>query len=110
MNLASELTNLTHRTSTDQQKSLNNTHQADIITNRIGCDNRTSDHNDALLDENQVAAAVVDAKVVVQRHIKLLHEYNAIKDTGQGLLGLIADSRGVRLRDVHDEFGVGSDD
>jgi DNA repair protein Swi5/Sae3 len=36
----------------------------------------------------------------------LLHEYNEIKDAAQGLMGLIADARGVRQVEVEKEFGV----
>jgi len=39
-----------------------------------------------------------------------LHEYNEIKDVGQGLMGIIADARGVRQVDVEREFGVGEKD
>jgi DNA repair protein Swi5/Sae3 len=46
----------------------------------------------------------------VQSHIRLLHDYNEIRDVGQGLLGLIADRRGVRYGDVLGEFGVDADD
>ncbi|OJJ48823.1 hypothetical protein ASPZODRAFT_13562 [Penicilliopsis zonata CBS 506.65] len=51
-----------------------------------------------------------DPVATVQRHIRLLHDYNDIKDIGQGLMGLIADARGVRQIDVQKEFGVGNDD
>jgi DNA repair protein Swi5/Sae3 len=46
----------------------------------------------------------------VKRHIGLLHAYNDIKDVGQGLIGLIADARGVRVREVMEEMGVGEED
>lgn len=51
-----------------------------------------------------------DPSITVQRHIRLLHEYNEIKDVGQGLMGLIADARGVRQVEVQREFGVGDRD
>ncbi|KAL3476098.1 Swi5-domain-containing protein [Aspergillus californicus] len=51
-----------------------------------------------------------DPSETVKRHIRLLHEYNEIKDVGQGLMGLIADARGVRQVDVQKEFGVGERD
>ncbi|PYH86585.1 DUF1337 domain protein [Aspergillus uvarum CBS 121591] len=64
--------------------------------------------------EAQIAEAKAhlknDPKVTVQQHIRLLHEYNEIKDVGQGLLGLIADARGVRQIDVQKEYGVGDHD
>ncbi|KAJ5144196.1 uncharacterized protein N7515_002983 [Penicillium bovifimosum] len=51
-----------------------------------------------------------DPNATVERHIRLLHDYNEIKDVGQGLMGLIADSKGVRQVDVEKEFGVGDQD
>jgi DNA repair protein Swi5/Sae3 len=47
-----------------------------------------------------------DPSETVKRHIRLLHEYNEIKDVGQGLIALIADARGMRQVDVEREFGV----
>ncbi|PLB51833.1 hypothetical protein P170DRAFT_471758 [Aspergillus steynii IBT 23096] len=51
-----------------------------------------------------------DPSTTVQRHIRLLHEYNEIKDIGQGLMGLIADARGVRQIEVQREYGVADRD
>ncbi|KAL4761314.1 SWI5/SAE3 family protein [Aspergillus foveolatus] len=51
-----------------------------------------------------------DPSKTVKRHIRLLHEYNEIKDIGQGLMGLIADARGVRQVEVQKEFGLGMKD
>lgn len=61
----------------------------------------------SILDEDALVAA---AESIVRRHIALLHSYNEIRDVGLGLMGLIADGRGVRLRDVLGEFGVQGDD
>lgn len=50
-----------------------------------------------------------DAAGTVKTHIKLLHEYNEIRDVGQGMIGMIADNRGVRIAELYEsgEFGVG---
>lgn len=47
-----------------------------------------------------------DPAVTVKRHIRLLHEYNEIKDVATGLMGLIAAARGVRVVEVRRGFGV----
>ena len=57
----------------------------------------------ALLNRNPAAETV-------KRHIKLLHDYNDIRDVGQGLVGMIADNRGVRIGELYEEFGVGLKD
>ncbi|OQE36135.1 hypothetical protein PENCOP_c012G01616 [Penicillium coprophilum] len=45
-----------------------------------------------------------------KRYTQLLHEYNDIKDVGQGLMGLLAEARGVRQVEVEKEFGVSEED
>ncbi|KAG9196065.1 hypothetical protein G6011_01186 [Alternaria panax] len=57
--------------------------------------------------ETDIMAA---ANKIVKEHIKLLHEYNELKDMGQGLMGLIADQRGVRIVEVQEEFGIDTTD
>lgn len=49
-------------------------------------------------------------QAVVKAHIKLLHDYNEIRDVGQGLMGIIADQRSVRIVDVYRDFGVAEGD
>ncbi|MCJ1322990.1 hypothetical protein MMC15_008341 [Xylographa vitiligo] len=49
-------------------------------------------------------------ETTVKQHIALLHAYNEIRDVGQGLLGMVAENRGVRVRDVYGEFGVAEGD
>ncbi|KFZ18549.1 hypothetical protein V502_04044 [Pseudogymnoascus sp. VKM F-4520 (FW-2644)] len=53
-----------------------------------------------------------DAAATVKAHIKRLHAYNEIRDVGQGLIGLIAEQRGVRIGECYEsgEFGVGAKD
>ena len=61
-------------------------------------------------NESNVKAALTAAQRVVKEHIALLHKYNEIKDVGQGLMGMIADTRGVRIASVMEDFGVTSKD
>ncbi|KAL1850992.1 hypothetical protein Daus18300_012726 [Diaporthe australafricana] len=52
------------------------------------------------------------AETTVDNHIKLLRQYNKIKDVGQQLIGLNADNRGVLVRSLYedDHYGVGPQD
>ncbi|KAF3283868.1 hypothetical protein TWF970_001039 [Orbilia oligospora] len=45
-------------------------------------------------------------KATIKQHIKLLHDFNEIRDVGLHLIGMIADERGVGLKEVLGEFGV----
>ncbi|KAF1850928.1 uncharacterized protein K460DRAFT_361682 [Cucurbitaria berberidis CBS 394.84] len=68
----------------------------------------------AELSDDNVEPTEVDimgaANKIVKDHIKLLHEYNELKDVGQGLMGLLADQRGVRILEVQEEFGIDGKD
>ncbi|KAF2715286.1 Swi5-domain-containing protein [Pleomassaria siparia CBS 279.74] len=99
-------------------------HRAALITSLAA----TSKFQELIADDGEEAeddlntsprdpnAEPTDAKImkvankIVKTHIKLLHEYNEMKDVGQGLMGLIADSRGVRVVEVQDEFGIEAKD
>jgi hypothetical protein len=61
-------------------------------------------------DEPTETDIMAAANKIVKDHIKLLHEYNELKDVGQGLMGLIADQRGVRIIEVQEEFGIDAQD
>jgi len=61
--------------------------------------------------DKQLSQATIDRVLehstkTVKQHIELLHAYNGIRDVGQGLIGLIAEQRGVRVKDLMEEFGV----
>ena len=53
-----------------------------------------------------------DAKDMIKQHIQRLHSYNEIKDVAQALMGMIAESRGVRIKELYEslEFGVSESD
>ena len=57
-------------------------------------------------NEERTKSALETAKGVIKEHIALLHKYNEIKDIGQGLMGLIADKRGVRMATVMEDYGM----
>lgn len=54
----------------------------------------------------EMQIALSDARASRAEHIKLLGRYNDIKDVAQGLMGLIAEQRGCRVKDVMEELGV----
>ncbi|KAH7122712.1 Swi5-domain-containing protein [Dendryphion nanum] len=70
-------------------------------------DNEDDDENEEEDREPTDAEVVAAANKIVKKHIKLLHEYNEIKDVGEGLMGLIAEQRGCRIVEVQEEFGIG---
>ncbi|OLN96710.1 DNA repair protein SWI5-like protein [Colletotrichum chlorophyti] len=53
-----------------------------------------------------------EASAVVARHMRLLREYNEIKDVGQQLMGMVAEKRSVTVGSLYEtgEFGVGPKD
>ncbi|CCF39882.1 hypothetical protein CH063_10595 [Colletotrichum higginsianum] len=53
-----------------------------------------------------------EASAVVARHVKLLREYNEMKDAAQQLMGMVAEKRGVTVGSLYEtgEFGVGPKD
>ena len=51
-----------------------------------------------------------NAQGTIKDHIKLLHQYNEIRDVGLGLIGMVAENRKVRIRDCQEEYGVGEGD
>ena len=57
------------------------------------------------LDDDKATAK--HAQGIVNRHIRQLAQYNELKDTALGLMGLIAEERGVLMGNVTKEFGVG---
>lgn len=63
-----------------------------------------------LSEDEQTQRALSAANATVKRHIALLTKYNEIKDIAQGLMGLIAEQRGVRVGVVMEEFGMGEKD
>ena len=76
-----------------------------LLLIQILVSNSSDTHEDILISTHRYPAAET-----VKNHIKLLHDYNDIRDVGQGLVGMIADNRGVRLGELYEEFGVGLKD
>ncbi|KAF2142970.1 uncharacterized protein K452DRAFT_297485 [Aplosporella prunicola CBS 121167] len=66
----------------------------------------TLPQSDASTSTPAAEAGIQAAKDIIKEHIRLLHDYNEIRDVGQGLMGIIAESRGVRIKEVQDEFGM----
>ncbi|PUU83269.1 DNA repair protein [Tuber borchii] len=51
-----------------------------------------------------------DAEKTVKGHIRLLHEFNEVRDVGLGLIGMVSENRGTRVQNVMREFGVSPSD
>ncbi|KAK2002747.1 Swi5-domain-containing protein [Colletotrichum falcatum] len=73
--------------------------------------NQCQDENNAKKTEKN-DKEFQEASAVVARHVKLLREYNEIKDVGQQLMGMVAEMRGVTVGSLYrtGEFGVGPKD
>lgn len=61
-------------------------------------------------DEEKEKHGMKTANATIKEHISLLHKYNEIKDIGLGLMGLVAEKRGVRQGVVMEEYGISKDD
>ncbi|KAI4154309.1 MAG: hypothetical protein L6R39_001413 [Caloplaca ligustica] len=61
---------------------------------------------------NEAAAKLKNpnASQTVQNHIRLLRQYNDIRDIGTSLMGIIADNRRVPMKRVYEEFDVDEQD
>jgi hypothetical protein len=46
----------------------------------------------------------------IQDHMKLLHDYNEIKDIGQIVIGKIAEIKGCTSREIYLEYGLDLND
>lgn len=77
-----------------------------LIEERAAEETENVDDDDAPSESDVMLAA----NELVKKHIKLLHQYNELKDVGQGLMGLIADQRGLRIVEVQETFGIESQD
>lgn len=61
-------------------------------------------------DDEKAKIALDSANAVIKEHIQLLHGYNEIKDIGQGLMGFVADTRSVRIKEVMEDYGMADKD
>lgn len=62
--------------------------------------------------KDEEEAIMQQVKEIIKNHIASLHTYNEIKDVAQGLMGMVADARGVRVAELYEggEFGVSEKD
>ena len=65
---------------------------------------------DGWSEQEKTKSPLTTANGVIKEHIALLHRYNEIKDVGQGLMGMIADKRGVRVATVMEDYGMDEKD
>lgn len=57
--------------------------------------------------DHDIKRGLTAARTIKAEHVRALQKYNEIKDIAQGLIGLIAEQRGVRVVDVMAEIGAG---
>ncbi|KAL8744992.1 MAG: hypothetical protein Q9190_002833 [Brigantiaea leucoxantha] len=89
--------------------NIDNSHEA-ALESKIATLEASIAQAQAEKDETAKQLKNIDAAQTVNNHIRLLHTYNEIRDIGTGLMGILAENRGVRLRDVYDDFGVDEKD
>ncbi|KAL8945366.1 MAG: hypothetical protein Q9211_000136 [Gyalolechia sp. 1 TL-2023] len=68
------------------------------------------DDTRAKLQQDAAKLEHSNARQTVQNHIRLLREYNDIRDIGTSLMGIIADNRRVQMKRVYEEFDVDQKD
>lgn len=61
-------------------------------------------------EEERADELMTKAKAQIKQHIDLLSQYNEIRDIGLGFMGMLAEERGVRLKEVQEEFGMTTKD
>jgi len=66
--------------------------------------------SDSLTEDERDKSAMAAANRIIKEHIVLLQQYNEIKDIGQGLMGLIAERRNVRIATVMEDFEMHEND
>ncbi|KAI7854379.1 hypothetical protein BDC45DRAFT_508204 [Circinella umbellata] len=47
-----------------------------------------------------------DASHMLQQRIRLLHEYNDLKDTATMLIGMYAQKTGKTLQEIYEQFNI----
>ncbi|KAF3915449.1 hypothetical protein ABW21_db0200133 [Orbilia brochopaga] len=92
-------------TKDDSQLSAKEIQYRDSLLNKIAA--LESELADVTAQTSTMTAKLENpAKSTIQQHIKLLHDFNEIRDVGLHMIGMIADERGVGLKTVLGEFGV----
>jgi len=65
-----------------------------------------NEEKDLGFSDDEIEYGLSLAREVKADHVRNLQEYNEIKDIAQGLIGLIAEQRDVRVVDVMKEIGA----
>ncbi|OQE08678.1 hypothetical protein PENVUL_c009G09176 [Penicillium vulpinum] len=94
-----------HMDTSKEPKSYTDQQRIEIL--RASIASLEAKHAQLERDLTSVTAQLIDnPDTTCKRYTQLLHEYNDIKDVGQGLMGLLAEARGARQIEVEKEFGV----
>ncbi|KRF85145.1 DNA repair protein SWI5 homolog [Drosophila virilis] len=64
--------------------------------------------NESKVRENSNEQIISEAALQQQKqkHMKLLHEYNNLKDATQTVLGALAQAKGLPIRDMHKIYSL----
>ncbi|KAG2217486.1 hypothetical protein INT45_010772 [Circinella minor] len=57
---------------------------------------------------NELQMNEKEASQMLQQRIRLLHEYNDLKDTATMLIGMYAQKTGKTLQEVYEQFNINS--
>ncbi|KAG8631764.1 hypothetical protein KVT40_000904 [Elsinoe batatas] len=65
-----------------------------------------NNHSAISVTDEQVQEALAQARKARVDDVKLLGRYNDIKDVAQGLIGMIAEQRSCRVKEVMEELAI----
>lgn len=77
---------------------------------KIAALNVQIDNTRAKLQHDTARLRHPDPTQTVRNHIRLLRQYNDIRDIGTSLMGIIADNRRVEMKRIYTEFDVDQKD
>lgn len=62
------------------------------------------------MDNSKTEDNTEQLKKQKEEHMRLLHEYNMLKDATQTVLGVLAHAKGVSIKEMHKRYNLPSGD